>query len=112
MHFPYVFGLNTSYFKSQTYDGIYYLEIRRKHTSKGKGFQRLLKKMKIKESNAAVVGDWYNDISLFKTGALKVTLSNGVPEIKRMADIITSRSNNEDGTAEFLEMILKAKTDT
>jgi Cof subfamily protein (haloacid dehalogenase superfamily) len=111
MHFPYVVGLNTSFFKSQTYDGIYYLELRRSKTSKGKGLQRLLKKMRIKEQNAAVVGDWYNDISLFKTNALKVTLANGVPEIKKMADMIMQRSNNEDGAAEFLEMVLKAKLD-
>jgi Cof subfamily protein (haloacid dehalogenase superfamily) len=110
MHFPYTFGLNTSYFKSQSNEGIYYLEVRKKQTSKGKGLQRLLKTLKIKEHNAAVCGDWYNDISLFKTGAFKVALANAVPEIKRMADIITTRTNDEDGTAEFLEMVVEAKT--
>ncbi|MEJ2618425.1 MAG: HAD hydrolase family protein, partial [Ignavibacteriaceae bacterium] len=70
---------------------------------------RLIKYLKIKPNEAAVIGDWYNDISLFKTKAFKVALANAVPEIKRMADLITERNNNEDGTAEFLEKLLKAK---
>jgi Cof subfamily protein (haloacid dehalogenase superfamily) len=109
MSFPYTFGLRSSYFKSHRHDNIYYIEIRKKNASKGSGMLRLLKYLKIKPYEAAVIGDWYNDISLFKTKAYKVALSNAVPEIKRMADLITERSNNEDGTAEFLEKILKAK---
>jgi hydroxymethylpyrimidine pyrophosphatase-like HAD family hydrolase len=38
-----------------------------------------------------------------------VALANAVPEIKRYADIELSKNNNEDGTGEFLEMVLKAK---
>ena len=111
MSFPYSFGLKSSYFKSHHHENIYYIEVRRKKTSKGKGMLKLLKYLKIKPEEAAVVGDWYNDISLFKTNAYKVALANAVPEIKRMADLITEKSNNEDGTAEFLEKILKSKTD-
>jgi len=110
MHLPYSVGLNTSLIKSSTYEGIYYLEIRRKGSSKAKGFQRLLKYLKIKETDAAVVGDWYNDISLFQTKAVKVALNNAVPEIKSLADIITKRNNDEDGTAEFLQMLLKSRS--
>ena len=109
MSFPYSFGLRSSYFKSHRHDNIYYVEIRKKNASKGSGMLRLLKYLKLKPGEAAVVGDWYNDISLFKTKAFKVALANAVPEIKRMADLITERSNNEDGTAEFLEKLLKAK---
>ncbi len=109
MNFPYTFGISASYFKSNTYEEVYYLHIRKKNTSKGKGALRLLKYLKVKEENSAVIGDWYNDLSLFNTRALKVALSNAVPEIKSLANIITKRSNNEDGTAEFLEMVLKAK---
>jgi Cof subfamily protein (haloacid dehalogenase superfamily) len=109
MSFPYSFGLNTSYFKSQRHENIYYLEIRRKKTSKGKGMLRLLKYLNIKPEETVVIGDWYNDISLFKTDAFKVALANAVPEIKKMAHMITEKDNNEDGTAEFLEKLLKIK---
>ncbi len=111
MNFPNTFGISTSYFKSNTYEGVYYLHIRKKNISKGKGALRLLKYLKVKEENSAVIGDWYNDISLFNINAVKVALANAVPEIKSLANIITKRTNNEDGTAEFLEMVLKAKED-
>lgn len=109
MSFPHSIGLRSSYFKSHRHDNIYYIEIRKKNASKAKGMLRLLKYLKIKPQEAAVIGDWYNDISLFKTKAFKVALSNAVPEIKRMSDLVTEKSNNEDGTSEFLERLLKAK---
>lgn len=111
MSFPHSFGINASYFKSHYHDGIYYSEIRKSGVSKGSGLERLLKHLKIKISEAAVLGDWYNDRSLFETGALKIAMANAVPEIKRMAQYVTKRTNNEDGVAEFLEMVLRAKKD-
>ncbi|MBU2493835.1 MAG: Cof-type HAD-IIB family hydrolase [Bacteroidetes bacterium] len=108
LSFPYCWGLNSVYYKAHSHD-IYNLEIRNQGSSKGKGLKRLIRYLKIKESETAVMGDWYNDRSLFETKAVKAAIQNAVPEIKRMADYITERNNNEDGTAEFLEMILKAK---
>jgi len=110
--FPYTFGLERSYFRSQRRDNIYYLEIRNKGTSKGMGFKRLIKYMDVKEANAAVIGDWYNDLSLFKVGGFKVAIANAVAEVKRQADFITTRDNNNGGVGEFIEMILQAKTST
>lgn len=109
LKFPHAFGLNTSIYKSQSKAGLYYLEVRKKGSTKGKGLLRLLKYLKVKARNSAVVGDWYNDISLFNTGAIGVAVANAIPELQRKADIITERTNSEDGVAEFLEMVLKAK---
>ncbi len=109
LSFPYAFGLNISYFKSLTHNGIYYLEIRKHGTNKGKTSIKLLKKLKISPKNTAVIGDWYNDLSLFETDAYKVTLSNGIIELKRKADLVMEKDNDEDGVAEFLEMVLRAK---
>jgi Cof subfamily protein (haloacid dehalogenase superfamily) len=110
MHFPHTFGLNISYFKSHSHNGIYYLEIRKKSTNKGKALKILLRNLGIRQSETAVIGDWYNDISLFLPGVLKVTLNNSLPELKRMADVEISKNNDDDGAAEFLEMVLKAKS--
>lgn len=111
MSFPYSFGLNSNYYKSHSHKGIYYSEIRKKGVSKGSGLERLAKHLKIKINETAVLGDWYNDRSMFETDALKIAMGNAVNEIKRMADYITGRTNNEDGVAEFLEMVLKARKD-
>ncbi len=110
--FPHSTGLNTSFFQSQRHEGIYYLEVRKKGATKGKGLMRLLKHLNIRSFEAAVIGDWYNDVSLFKTPVFKVAVANAVPELKRMSNVITEKTNNEDGVAEFLEMVLKAKRES
>lgn len=107
--FPYAFGLNTSYYKSHFHKGIYYLEIRKSGSSKGLGLKRLIRYLRTNIRETAVIGDWYNDRSMFETDAVKIAVANAVPEIRRMAQYVTKRTNNEDGTAEFLEMVLRSK---
>lgn len=109
LDFPHTFGLNTNYYKSHTHPGIYYLEIRKQGTNKKKSLVRLCRKLGIKEKETAILGDWYNDIKLFESKALKIALANAVPELIRRADFVTKRDNNEDGAAEFLKMVLDAK---
>ena len=109
MMFPWTFGVRSSYYKSQSSSGMYYLEIRKMGCSKGEGLRKLLKHQKIKMKHTAVIGDWYNDKSLFDTDALKIAVANAVPEIKKMADFVTHKTNNEEGAAEFLRMLLRAK---
>jgi Cof subfamily protein (haloacid dehalogenase superfamily) len=108
---PFLSRLNTSFFQSHSHPGIYYLEIRKKGSSKGKGMERLIKYLNIQKSNTAVVCDWYNDISLLQKSVVKIAVQNAVDEVKNLADFITSKSNNEEGAAEFLESALKSKTD-
>ena len=110
-NFPYSVGCNTSYFRSKKNENIYYLEIRKAGSSKGKALTRLLRHLSIKPPKAAVIGDWYNDVTMFQTKAIKVAVSNAIPELLNAADIITTRPNNEDGTAEFFEMVLKSIRD-
>jgi Cof subfamily protein (haloacid dehalogenase superfamily) len=107
--FPVSVGCSTSFFKSHSYENIFYLEIRKAGSNKGKGLKRLLKHFNLKPETAAVIGDWYNDITLFQTKAYKVAVANAIPELKHLADYVTSGSNNDNGIAEFLKMILKAK---
>jgi hypothetical protein len=49
LSFPFTLGLSLSFFKSQTHEGIYYLEVRRSGSSKGKAMHLLLKYLNIKE---------------------------------------------------------------
>jgi Cof subfamily protein (haloacid dehalogenase superfamily) len=107
--FPYTFGCNTSYFRSKKNENIFYLEIRKAGSSKGKAVIRILKHLSIKPTQAAVIGDWYNDITMFETKAVKVAMANAIPELLNAADIVTAKSNKEDGIAEFFEMVLKSK---
>ena len=56
------------------------------------------------------MGDWYNDRSLFRTKALKnCSCKCSYMKLKIMADHITKKTNDEDATAEFMEMVIEAK---
>lgn len=109
LSFPFMLGTSLSFFRSQTQEGIYYLEVRRSGSSKGKAMRHLQKYLKVQEKGTAVVGDWYNDISLFETKAIKIALKNAIPELKNKADYVLKKTNNEEGVADFLEAVLKAK---
>lgn len=109
MSFPYTFGLRSSYYKTNSQGGLYLLEIRKFGADKGNGLKKLLKHLKIKMKYTAVIGDWYNDKSLFETDCLKIAMGNAVPELKRLADYTLKKTNNEDGVADFLKMIIDAK---
>lgn len=110
LSFPFTFGISLSYFKSQTHERIYYLEVRRAGSTKGKAMKRLLKYLKIEENRTVVIGDWYNDLTLFDSKAIKVAPKNAVSELKNKADFVINKTNNEEAVADLLEMILKAKT--
>ena len=109
LSFPFTFGTSVSFFRSQSHEGIYYLEVRRSGSSKGKAVQRLIKHLNVKEERTAVLGDWYNDLSMFEINGMKITLQNSIPEIKKAADYIIKKTNNEEGVADFLEALLQAK---
>lgn len=109
MSFPFTFGLSSSFYRSQSNENIYYLELRKAGSTKGKALKRLLKHLKISEKEAAVMGDWYNDIPMFRTNTFRVAVGNAVAELKRNADYVTKKSNNEDAAGEFLNLLLKYK---
>lgn len=108
-NFPFSVGCTTSYFRSKKNENIFYLEIRKAGSSKGKALERLFRHIFIKPEQTAVIGDWYNDITMFQTKALKVAVANAIPELRNEADFVTGKDNNEDGVAEFFEMVLKSK---
>lgn len=109
MIFPYTFGIHTSFYKSRSNGENYLAEIRKMGVDKGKALVILCEYLKIKIDETAVIGDWYNDISLFRTKAFKVAMTNAIPEIKKLANMITEKDNNEYGVNEFLYKLLKAK---
>lgn len=109
--FPATFGCSTSFFKSHTHDNIFYLEIRKAGSNKGKGLLRVLKYLNIKPHDTAVIGDWYNDIPLFQVNAYKVAVANAIPELLSKADFVTKHNNNEEGAADFFEMLLEENKD-
>lgn len=58
--------------------------------------------LKLDLLNFIGIGDSYNDIEFMKKCGLKITLENGVSEVKKIADHIVS-SYDKDGVAQALE---------
>ena len=109
MTFPFAFGLNTSFYKSRRRGDSYFFEVRKHGSNKGTALARLTKYLKINLENVAVIGDWHNDEPMFETKALKIAVDNAVYAIKSKADYVTENDNQNEGVAEFLEQVLKAK---
>lgn len=103
MRLPFGMYLKVKYFRSQSFHGVFNVEITRKGISKKTGLKILSKYLKIKNDEILVFGDWYNDKELFEFGGTNIALDNAVDELKEMADYITDKSNEDDGVGHFLQ---------
>ncbi|GAA0133372.1 5-amino-6-(5-phospho-D-ribitylamino)uracil phosphatase YwtE [Paenibacillus sp. YSY-4.3] len=81
------------------------LEIISTETDKGSALQFLASYYDIDMTDTIVIGDSYNDISMFKVAGTKVAMGNAVEEIKQLSTM-TTRSNNEHGVAYALNTLL------
>ncbi|MBS1494154.1 MAG: Cof-type HAD-IIB family hydrolase [Bacteroidetes bacterium] len=105
MKFPFNFSLKIKYYRSNSMNKIYNLEILRKGVSKKTGLKELTKYLGVKKNEVVVFGDWYNDRDLFDFGGLNVALNNAVPELKEKANYVTEKTNDEDGVGHFLKLV-------
>ena len=80
----------------------YFLELFALHVNKGNALRELASKLNITQAEIMVVGDEYNDISMFENCGTSVCMANGDEEAKKAADYITS-SNDEDGISEAFD---------
>lgn len=101
---PFGFFLKIKYFRSQSYEGVYNIEILKKGINKKTGLKILTKHLNITKDQVMVFGDWYNDRDLFQFGGTNIALENAVDELKEMAHYVTDKSNDEDGVGHFLKM--------
>ena len=61
------------------------------------------------DSEVAYVGDDLPDLPLLQRAGLAVAVANAVPEVKRAAHFVTSRSGGEGAVREVIELIVKAQ---
>lgn len=80
----------------------YFLEIVPKGIDKAKSLDVLVKKLNLKRENLIAVGDGWNDISMIQYAGLGIAMANAQKEVKDVADLITMRTNEEDGVVEIL----------
>ena len=78
-----------------SYDWFYsspqYIEIMSKNVNKGTGILHLAKVLNLKLDEIAVVGDSYNDISMFKVTPHSFAMDHGDAKVKEEANFIVSK---------------------
>lgn len=79
------------------------LEVLPKNCSKKNAIEHLAKILKIEKNNIIVFGDGLNDIEMIENCGYGVALKNALPEVKKVADDITTHDYNEDGVINYLK---------
>ncbi|HWS30364.1 MAG TPA: HAD family hydrolase [Clostridia bacterium] len=81
------------------------LEIMPPHTNKGNAIVFLAAREGLDPRQIMAIGDSHNDMDMLSVAGLSVAMGNAAPELKEMADAVTS-SCDEDGAALAIEGIL------
>ncbi len=95
-------GAQATAIRSQTY----YLDITPPGHDKGTFVQAIAKLHGISTDAVATIGDMRNDLAMFRTSGVSIAMGNAADEVKQHATHVT-RSNEDEGFAGAIEMILK-----
>lgn len=81
------------------------LEIMSLKGSKWLSLRDYAKDKGINESQIIAIGDDNNDVEMVEKAGLGIAMKNGTDKVKKVADIITKKTNNEAGVAQVLKEI-------
>ncbi|UJW59717.1 HAD family hydrolase [Bacillus sp. A116_S68] len=81
------------------------LEITHQYATKGKGIEIMTKRFDLDVSEAMVVGDNFNDVSMMQIAGYAVAMGNAEKEIKQLCDFTTA-TNGEDGVAKAIRSVI------
>jgi 3-deoxy-D-manno-octulosonate 8-phosphate phosphatase (KDO 8-P phosphatase) len=73
--------------------------------------KKLIKKYNITKDNVAYIGDDLNDLDIMKEVKFKFTVNNGIEELKKISDFISSKDGGEGAVREVVEYILYNRGD-
>jgi hypothetical protein len=63
----------------------------------------------IEKNEVAYIGDNYNDLDVMKEASFSVAMKNAPEDVKKHADYVTSKTNDESGVAEAVEKLLEER---
>ena len=92
-------GSNINIFTSKPY----FLEIMPGETDKGTALAKIAGILNVSAEETMAIGDSMNDEAMIRWAGVGVPMANGDERIKGIADLVTDRSNDEDGAAEVIE---------
>jgi hydroxymethylpyrimidine pyrophosphatase-like HAD family hydrolase len=98
-------GDNATLFTSKPY----FLEILPAQTDKGTALAWVAEKQRIDSENVLAIGDSMNDEAMLRWAGTGVAMANGDDRVKNIADLVTERSNDDDGVADVIERYILGK---
>jgi Cof subfamily protein (haloacid dehalogenase superfamily) len=82
-----------------------YVEFLPPGVTKGRGLEELVTSMGIDRSEVAAIGDYWNDLEMVEWAGFGGAVDNAVSGVKEAAKVIVA-DHNDDGAAEFVEIVL------
>lgn len=79
-----------------------FLEIMPRGINKGTVIQDLAELLSIKTEQVLAIGDYYNDVEMFKAAGHSASPINAPKEIQKMVEYVSPLNNNEGAVAEIL----------
>jgi Cof subfamily protein (haloacid dehalogenase superfamily) len=87
----------------ENYMKCYFLTILHPLSDKANALYKVLEYLNKDPIETTVFGDGLNDIGMFKLAGTAVAVSNALNEVKDEADIVLTKSNDEDAVANYLK---------
>ncbi|MDH7514923.1 MAG: HAD family hydrolase [Bacteroidota bacterium] len=97
------------FYQSKSSTDHYYLEVKSWGVNKGGAVRSLARALGLKRSEIAAIGDYANDLEMCRYAGISIAMRNAIDELKRKADFVTRGTYREEGAAEFLEFLVKAR---
>jgi hydroxymethylpyrimidine pyrophosphatase-like HAD family hydrolase len=85
------------------------LEILPPDTNKGTALARVAGLLGVGREEVLAIGDSMNDEAMIRWAGMGVAMVNGDERVKSIADMVTDRSNDDDGVAEIIDKYLLSK---
>ncbi|MFD1419093.1 HAD family hydrolase [Companilactobacillus keshanensis] len=70
-------------------------DITMENSNKAVGIDKILSAMKIRVGETLAFGDEENDIEMFEKAGYTIAMGNGIPQIKKLADFVTTDVNDD-----------------
>jgi Cof subfamily protein (haloacid dehalogenase superfamily) len=98
-------GGETTIFTSKPY----FLEILPPRIDKGFALAKVAEILGISREEVLAIGDSMNDEAMIRWAGIGVAMLNGDERIKDIADLVTDKSNDDDGVADMIERYILGK---
>ena len=101
------FGEHVTMFTSKPY----FLEILPANTNKGTALARVAGFLGIRREEVLAIGDSMNDEAMILWAGTGMAMANSDERVKDIADLVTEKSNDDDGVAEVIEKYILVQTE-